>query len=246
MLRILLLATLLYFSNPAQALSIFKSKKKSESETKQPLHINEEFTIQSMVDCPWGKSQIEVVTYIPYGEVFVAVMLQQDELLGPTVKEIHWINEVGKFTSYKAETIKESRLDNMAADFDPANAYDRIHEDKHFVRKIYYFNRNEVISNTYIKSAHFISLLLEKDNATCPIDLRADAKLYQEPNFIIPKIPQNYQPATDNPYAKYEKVPQNAPQTPEVQDPEEGVPWDNIPDLNQNFFEDDGDSDLDF
>jgi hypothetical protein len=243
-----LIILLLTLSGPVFALSVFKKKEKKIEP--KPVYVNSEFKLQSMIDTPWGRSLLELAVYIPYGESFVAIMLQQDELLGPIVADISWLNANAKILPYKVESFQDERLNTLAVDFDPANAYDRIHDDKHFVRKIYYFDRSQILVDTYNKSTHIINLILQKDQQQLSIDLRAEAELYREPNFVIPQIPQNYQATQDNPAI----IPQNSQNPrvdspiptnfPPVQDPNEEVPWDNIPQLEPNLF--DNDSDLEF
>lgn len=210
-----------------------KDPKKIKSKKQERVHINQEFVLSYPYDAPWGKSKIDLFVYIPYGENYIAIMVQEDELLSPTIKQITWLTNTFQFTPYKTDLSVENSLNDLAADSDPAHAYDRVREQKHFVRKIYYFDKAQIFVDPYSRSAHIINLLISKGKQELTLDLRADIKLYEEPVFLKPDPvhPASLSPSPSTPINKTPSLP--------AQDPEEEVPYGNIPQIEPNYLDSD-------
>lgn len=155
----------------------------------------------------------------------ILVSAVYDELLQKPITNISWITQdlksskkpASDFKAFKTQQSILKQMEEMAQALDPNSAYDRIIDDKHLIKKDFFFKKSEIFDMSKAleekKQILEISFLSKNSNLKFPLDISQEIYFKQ-----LPVTP---------PSKKSKKQAPSPPQAPK--------PTASVPERNANF-----------
>lgn len=198
-IALILLVILLFEPNSAQAFLWFG--KKSKTQDKPKVLINEEVLIHGKFKGQGSPDQVlsqilelRLAIHIPRDSDELTITTLYDEASENPIEQITWVREgknrgIVKTHPYKIEEIVNHKLEELSINYNPSLAYDRITEGKHVINKSFIFKQSDAIGDREKPIAHFLELQIPAKSGAKIKRIRIDNKLYYQEPQIITTIP---------------------------------------------------------
>jgi len=165
---------------PAQAIKNFLGNNKKP---KSILLLKDSFLVEKNIVLAGELNTLRLgyATAPELDEILVSVVY--DELLQKPITKISWITQDLKSTKKPASTFQAiktqqtilKQMEEMAQGLDPVSAYDRIINDKHLIKKDFFFKKSDIfdMSKALEEKKHLleISFLSKETSVVFPLDI---------------------------------------------------------------------------
>ena len=207
---------------PAQAFKKFFGTKKTP---KPKIFLKDSFLIEKniVLDGELYTLRLGYATAPNLDEILVSAVY--DELLQKPITNISWTTQdlksskkpASDFKAFKTQQSILKQMEEMAQALDPNSAYDRIIDDKHLIKKDFFFKKSEIFDMSKAleekKQILEISFLSKNSNLKFPLDISQEIYFKQ-----LPVTPPSKKPKSQSP---------SPPQAPK--------PTASVPERNPNF-----------
>jgi len=221
MKKIILIFCLGVLVLPAQAFKKFFGTKKTP---KPKIFLKDSFLIEKniVLDGELYTLRLGYATAPNLDEILVSAVY--DELLQKPITNISWTTQdlksskkpASDFKAFKTQQSILKQMEEMAQALDPNSAYDRIIDDKHLIKKDFFFKKSEIFDMSKAleekKQILEISFLSKNSNLKFPLDISQEIYFKQLPAVAPPsKKPKSQSPSPPQAPKPTASVPERNP-----------------------------------